>query len=144
MAHEDVVRIARQVHSTHWRLTGDEGTGDRLAAQITREWQSQVLNSFPDRCKPEHPVGNLRERIDLVDVIDGVAYEMKVSPNNDHFEFYRDVFKVIVARDNGSPYLKAFVFLCPASAAKRFSAGLRQAVLSDGARLGLSLHVEGP
>jgi hypothetical protein len=90
----------------------------------------------------EHPVArHLHERIDLVDLEHGVAYELKVSPNNDHFEFYRDIFKVLIARDNLLPQLREFCFLCPAVAARRYGRGLRKAVLDEGPRLNLVLFV---
>ena len=55
-------------------MSGDEGTGDRLAAAVTADWQSAVLSSFPGRFVAEQPVGQLRERIDLVDLVGGIAY----------------------------------------------------------------------
>ena len=141
MPHDEVIFLAREAHRNQWRMSGDEGTGDRLAAAVTADWQSAVLSSFPGRFIAEQPVGQLRERIDLVDLVGGIAYELKVSPNNDHFEFYRDIFKVLIARDNGLPQIKSFCFICPIEAARRYDNGLRRAVLSEGARLGLSLSV---
>ena len=143
MPHDKVIQFAREAHARHWRMSGDAGTGDKLAAAVTADWQKAVLASFPRQFVAEHPVGKLRERIDLVDISGGIAYELKVSPNNDHFEFYRDIFKVLVARDNGLPQLKAFCFVCPQSAASRFDHGLRKAVLAEGPRLGLMLSVAG-
>ena len=94
--HEAVVKLAREAHSSIWKMSGDESTGDKLAAKITRSWQDAVEQEFGARFRPEHPIADeLRERIDLVDLRDGVAYELKVSPNNDHSEFYRDIFKVL-------------------------------------------------
>jgi hypothetical protein len=141
MPHDEVIRLAREAHQKHWRMSGDAGTGDKLAAAVTADWQSAVVAAFPGRFVAEQPVGQLRERIDLVDLVSGVAYELKVSPNNDHFEFYRDIFKVLVARDNGLPQIKSFCFVCPLEAARRYDNGLRKAVLGEGARLGLSLSV---
>jgi hypothetical protein len=103
MPHDDVFRLAREAHQKHWHMTGDAGTGDQLAAAVTADWQSAVVAAFPGRFVAEQPVWQLREGIDLVGLISGIAYEMKVTPNNDHFEFYRDIFKVLVARDNGLP-----------------------------------------
>ncbi len=138
-----MIRLARAAHARHWRLSGDEGTGDRLAATITREWQSAVKAKFKDRFESELRIGrHLSERIDLVDLEAGVAYELKVSPNNDHFEFYRDIFKVMVARAQAVPGLRAFCFICPQQAARRYERGLRRAVLAEGERLGFKITVE--
>lgn len=142
MAHEDVIRLAREAHTKYWRMSGDAGTGDKLAATITTAWQISVRSAFPERFVAEHPIAtHLDERIDLVDLVEGIAYELKVSPNNDHFEFYRDIFKVLVARDHTLPKLKAFCFVCPREAAKRYDRGLRKTVLEWGSRLNLLLSV---
>lgn len=142
MPHNEVIRFARAAHQKHWRMSGDASTGDKLAAAVTADWQSAVVSAYPGRFVAEQAVGQLRERIDLIDLVSGIAYELKVSPNNDHFEFYRDIFKVLVARDNGLPQIRSFCFVCPLEAARRYENGLRKAVLSEGARLGLSLSVE--
>lgn len=101
MPHNLVIHFAREAHRKHWRKSFNAGTGDKLAASVTSDWQSSVLAAFPDRFVAEQAVGNLRETIDLVDLIGGIAYELIVAPYNDHFEFYRDIFKVLIARDNG-------------------------------------------
>lgn len=143
MVHESIIKLCREAHSKHWRMSGDAGTGDKLAASVTSDWQKLVLSKYPGRFSAEHPIADhLNERIDLVDLKDGIAYELKVSPNNDHFEFYRDIFKVMIARDNSTPQIKAFCFVCPEIAANRYKRGLRKAVLEEGQRLGLSLSVE--
>ena len=141
MSHDAVIRFAREAHAEHWRMGANVGAGDRMAAAVTMAWQTSVLRAYPNQYIAEQPVGELRERIDLVDIINGVAYELKVSPNNDHFEFYRDIFKVMVARDNGLPQIKSFCFVCPEEAARRYSSGLRHAVLAEGDRLGLVLSI---
>lgn len=141
MPHNQVILLAREAHKKHWRMSGDAGTGDKLAASVTSDWQSSVISAFPNRFVAEQQVGQLRERIDLVDLISGTAYELKVSPNNDHFEFYRDIFKVLIARDNGLPQIKTFCFVCPLEAAKRYEGGLRKAVLNESSRLGLSISI---
>lgn len=90
------------------------------------------------------PLGNgLRQRIDLVDKHDLVAYELKVSPNNTHFEFYRDIFKVIIARDNALPGLDHFVFITPEIGAQTLQRGLGQAVIEHDATLRLNIEVRG-
>jgi len=66
---------------------------------------------------------------------------MKVSPNNAHFEFYRDVFKAIVARDHGFKRLGRLVSMAPAVAAQKLRANLAGQVVMDAARLGLRLEI---
>ena len=125
-------------------MSGDESTGDKLAAKITSEWQEAVVQQLGSHFVPEFPVAeDLRERIDLVDTKAGVAYELKVSPNNDHMEFFRDIFKVLVAKERSLPGIQEFCFVCPEIAARRYEKGLRHAVLREGDRLGFSISVAG-
>ncbi len=137
-----VVEVARQAHRDHWRMSGDEGTGDRLAKLVTDTWQARVMAEDHHRFAVEVRIApNLRERIDVVDVTDGVAYELKVSPNNAHFEFYRDIFKVVVARDSGLTQLKRFVFLVPSAAGKKLLANMGGAIVADAPKIGLIIEV---
>lgn len=142
--HDRIVELARQAHKKHWQMSGDEGTGDRLAKTITDEWQEYVRRGEPDRFEVEVPISeNLRERIDLVDMKSGVAYELKVSPNNAHFEFYRDIFKVMIARDLRLPQLNRFVFLVPAASAKKLLASMGGVVVQVAPKLGIVIEVVG-
>ena len=107
----EVVKLAAMMHGRFWQNTGNESDGDRLASLVTKHWQQAVLDNAPKQFIQEYPVANhLNERIDLVDKENGIAYELKVSPNNTHFEFYKDIFKVVLARDNLLPHLNRFVF----------------------------------
>ena len=140
--HDLVIRTASEIHAAHWQMSGDESIGDKLARTITLKWQQQLQADAPGRFEVEYQVApHLNQRIDVVDVIAGVAFELKVSPNNVHMEFYRDIFKVILARDNRFPGLNRFVFITPARAARSLNRGMGQAVISDGERLGLSIEV---
>ena len=140
--HDLVVTAARTAHTTHWRKSGDESTGDKLAKLITDTWQRELTKSGDGRFAIEYQVADhLRERIDVVDLIAGTAYEMKVSPNNVHMEFYRDIFKVILARDNRLATLRRFVFLTPTAGAAKLNRGMGKAVTKDASRLGLSIEV---
>src|SRR5437016_7957598 len=143
MTRDEVVAAAQQAHRAHWRMTGDESEGDERADAVTKAWQDAVCRKEPRTLVAEFRVAeHLRERIDLVDTKRGIAYEMKVSPNNAHFEFYRDVFKAIVARDHGLQKLSRLVFMTPAIAAQRLRANLAGEVLRDAAtRLGLRLEI---
>jgi hypothetical protein len=115
-------------------MTGIVGEGDRRAARVTVAWQRDVVRNLGPGLVPEFGVGEgLRERIDLVDTRDLVAYELKVSPNNTHFEFYRDIFKVIIARDNALPGLGHFVFITPEEGVRRLCRDFPQAVIEHAA-----------
>src|ERR1700677_4028059 len=91
-----VVDLAREIHSKAWKNSSHVSSQTKSAQKICRDWQDAVLAHFGARFEREYPVAALNngyERIDLVDMQEGVAFELNVSPNNTHFEFYRDIFK---------------------------------------------------
>lgn len=141
---DQVVELARKAHVLHWAMTGIEGEGDRLAALVTQTWQRNAVKTLGSGLVPEFRIGEgLGERIDLVDTRDLVAYELKVSPNNAHFEFYRDIFKVIIARDNALRGLDHFVFIIPEAGARRLRRDFPRAVIQHAASLRLHVEVKG-
>jgi len=138
-----IVELARAAHRLHWAMTGIESEGDRRASLVTVAWQQDVVSRFGPNLVPEFPIGEgFGERIDLVDTQELVAYELKVSPNNTHFEFYRDIFKVIVARDNALHELNHFVFITPEIGARKLQRGLARAVIEHAANLRLKIEVK--
>jgi hypothetical protein len=141
---DKIVAAARRAHEQHWRITGDESTGDKLAALVTKTWQDAVKSSDPERFVVEFAVApHLGERIDLVDIREGIAYELKVSPNNAHFEFYRDVFKAVVAKHHTLGKLERLVFLTPGPAATKLLAGLAGQVVNGSDQLGIAIEIRG-
>ncbi|HEX8704494.1 MAG TPA: hypothetical protein VF815_37025 [Myxococcaceae bacterium] len=141
---EEIVKRAQAAHRLHWKMTGIVSEGDRRAAQVTVAWQRDVVESLGLELVPEFSIGKgLRERIDLVDTRDLVAYELKVSPNNTHFEFYRDIFKVIIARDNALPGIRHFVFITPEEGAQKLCRDFPRAVIEHAATLRLRIEVRG-
>ena len=127
---DEIVERAREAHRLYWAMTGIVSEGDRRAALVTDTWQRDVVSRFGSILVAEFPIGDgLRQRIGLVDTHELVAYELKVSPNNTHFEFYRDIFKVIIARDNALLGLDHFVFITPESGAQTLQRGFARAVM---------------
>lgn len=77
MEHDNVIRCAGEIHQTHWRMSGNESEGDGLASLITRTWQERIRQAAPTRYAVEHRIApHLKQRIDLVDLVDGIAYEL--------------------------------------------------------------------
>lgn len=141
---DEIVELARNAHRLHWAMTGIESEGDRRAARVTTTWQQDVMTRFGSYLMPEFSIGEgFGERIDLVDTQELVAYELKVSPNNTHFEFYRDIFKVIIARDNALHNLNHFVFITPEIGARKLQRGLALAVIEHASSLRLRVEVKG-
>jgi hypothetical protein len=89
-----------------------------------------VADNFRDRFRAEYSVGDgFNEKIDLVDMQDAVAYELKVSKNNTHFEFYRDIFKIAVHNAHNPRWqIKKLIFITPAEGATKLETRYGQAV----------------
>jgi hypothetical protein len=75
MTYQDVVvRLAEEAHAAHWQMSGDEGTGDKLAKLITETWQRRLQETVPGRFAVEYGIAShLKQRIDVVDPIDGIT-----------------------------------------------------------------------
>jgi hypothetical protein len=117
----DVVKLASKKHRQYWKIGSDVSEQTKSAQFVCGEWQKAVKNKFGERFSKEHSVGDgFKEKIDLVDLQDAVAYELKVSKNNTHFEFYRDIFKVAVHNKCGHCLkIKKLVFITPKEGADR-------------------------
>lgn len=144
MRTDAIVAFAQEAHRAHWVMTGNESEGDKRARLATTAWQEAAVAQFGDAVAAEFSIGDgLKERIDLVDRELGVAYELKVSPNNTHFEFYRDIFKVIIARENALAHLGRFVFITPVAGAKRLERAFAKAVVEHAKSIDLQVEIRG-
>ena len=117
----DVVELAGTKHRQSWKISSNVSTQTKAAQSVCCSWQQAVKDNFKERFSTEHPVGDgFKEKIDLVDLQDGVAYELKVSKNNTHFEFYRDIFKVTVHNAHNPCWkIKKLVFITPEEGANK-------------------------
>ena len=140
MNERDVIELAREAYRRHWQATSDESTGDKQAQRLTKAWQSSLEAAAPGRFLIEAPLGaGLGERIDVVDPVERVAFELKASGKNSHHEFYRDLFKVLVYNRRNQPPLKKFIFITEASGITRLQRGLGLAVVEFTPEVGLSV-----
>lgn len=132
----------RKVHEDYWRSNQDVSKATKAAIRITREWQDQVIAKAPHFAK-EFPVAGLGERIDLLDTTARVAYELKVSPNNTHMEFYRDVFKILAHNEASkkSDRILRLIFITPKAGATKLSRGLGQAACRISEKFGFTVEV---
>lgn len=138
---DTIVSLAKKAHRTHWRMSGQESEGDKMAATVTKEWQSSVLN-LSNEFEAEFPIEcGCNEKIDLFDTRNGIAYELKASPNNAHFEFYRDIFKVLVCNKGRKGLIKKFIFLVPGKGFKHLQRGLGKEVQKLDCNIEISIEV---
>lgn len=126
----EVVELAAMNHRLHWATGSNVSEQTKSAQSVCRKWQLAVKDNFKERFLAEFPVGEgLNEKIDLVDLADAIAYELKVSKNNTHFEFYRNIFKVMVHNEHNPRWkIKKLVFITPKKGADRLRTGYGDAV----------------
>ena len=130
LIHKDVVELAALKHRQSWKKSSNVSEQTKAAQSVCRSWQQAVADNFKERFSAEHPVGDgFKEKIDLVDLQDAVAYELKVSKNNTHFEFYRDIFKVAVHNAHNTRWqIKKLVFITPTVGANKLLTAYGKAV----------------
>lgn len=118
---KDVVKLATMKHRQSWKKSSDVSVQTKSAQSVCRSWQQAVEDNFHERFRREYRVGDgFNEKIDLVDLHDAVAYELKVSKNNTHFEFYRDIFKVAIHNAQKPRWkIKKLVFITPEQGADK-------------------------
>jgi hypothetical protein len=130
------------VHKRIWKKKQGVSAATKAAIQITREWQDKVT-SQDQRYTAEFAVAGLGEKIDLVDSTTRVAYELKVSPNNPHMEFYRDMFKVLAHNEASTPEqrLSKLVFITPPEGAARLQRGFGRVACRIAQKFGFTVEV---
>ena len=112
---DDVLKEINRIYKSHY-IKNEEKTrekGNHLTSLITKEWQSSLVVRDSKRFLKEYPVDSTnqaKQLIDLVDLENAIAYELKVSENNVHHEFYKDVFKILLANSKEFKF-KKFIFI---------------------------------
>ena len=127
---KDVVELAALKHRHSWEKSSNVSEQTKSAQWVCHSWQQAVADNFRDRFRAEYPVGDgFNEKFDLVDLQDAVAYELKVTENDTHFEFYRDIFKVAVHNAHNPRWqIKKLVFIIPTEGATQLDTRYAQAV----------------
>ena len=125
-----IVAIAKRVHCKWWRSGSNVSKQTHSSSEVCKAWQEITQDVVGKRVLAEYPVvKHGSEKFDLVDVQDRVAYELKVSENNPHHEFYRDIFKVAVHNDHNARWrIKKLVFLTPKEGARKLGSDFGAAV----------------
>jgi hypothetical protein len=139
-----IVISARKAHGQAWKRGSHVGTQTKSAIAVCQSWQNAIRKEFGDRFVPEHLCGmdGVNQKIDLVDTKERVAYELKVSPNNTHMEFYRDVFKVLVFnRRNPKNKLRKLIFITPEEGAAKLRKSFTDDVRAIAFEAGLEVEV---
>ena len=90
---KDIIGTVREIHRTYRLIDSDVSGHTKSAQRITKEWQ-RLIEGDPIRVEVVVSCSN-HETIDVVDDSTSTAYELKVSGNNPHHEFYKDIAKVL-------------------------------------------------
>lgn len=143
---DQVVALAAEAHASLWSAGSNVSAQTRKAQAICNLWQGAVTQKFSDRFQAEYGInrskGGPSQKIDLVDLEDRAAYELKSSPNNVHMEIYRDVFKALVFNErNPSECLKTLVFIAPKIGIQKLGSEFPKDVQAISSRLGLELKL---
>lgn len=141
---EIVVNLAAKEHQRGWGIGSDVSLQTKRSGAVCRAWQTAVKERFPDRFHPEHRLNKTgrSQQIDLVDLHDRVAYELKSSPNNVHMEIYRDVFKALVFNlRNPEIAVHKLVFIAPEAGLRKLKEDFPKDVKAIAQRLSLELDI---
>jgi hypothetical protein len=139
-----VIAAAKVAVDQEWTPNAAVDVATRKAQRITASLQRHLLERDRNRFEKELEVPGLKERIDVFDRIDQVTYELKVSPNNTHMEFYRDIFKVIAFnRLSPEQRIRELVFMIPEEGAAKIRQGLGFFAVKIASELGFHVSIEG-
>jgi hypothetical protein len=109
---DPVVLAAQAAFALRVRGSSDVSENTKNAQAITKSWRKAVHDLAPDRFQIEALVTpELDQKIDIIDLETGWAYEFKVSGKNAWAEFYKDVVKVLIWNEKRSKKLAGLVFI---------------------------------
>jgi hypothetical protein len=108
-----IIDSAKLIHSEFRNNNSNVQTQTKTAIEITKKWQKDIRKLYD--VEVEFLVSQNRtksEKIDIVDLEEMTAYELKVSGKNPHHEFYKDLIKILKYNcNNSSNPIEKFVFL---------------------------------
>ena len=141
-----VIALAAEAHAAIWSVGNDVSVQTKKAQAISTRWQQAVQQKFLKRFQAECGIngrkGGPSQKIDLVDLEERVAYELKSSPNNVHMEIYRDVFKTLVFNErNPAERLKTLIFIAPKTGIQKLGSDFPKDVQAISSRMGLELKL---
>ena len=139
-----IVTAAQRAFSVRLKDSSDVSENTRNAQAIAKAWRGAVYRLDPDRFQIEAMVApDLDQKIDIVDLKTGCAYEFKVSGKNAWAEFYKDIVKVIIWNQRRKKKLSSLVFITEENHGRPFlDAPMPRAYIKYLAQGGLKVSVE--
>lgn len=106
-----IIQSLREIHKKHRLKDSDVSSHTKSAQRITKEWQETVCHGEIAAEVKVTPENN--ERTDIVNHQMGIAYELKVSGNNTHHEFFKYLIKILTYNEYQleSTKIKKMVFI---------------------------------
>ncbi len=109
-----IISAVKEIHKNIKKHNEDNDVSKRTkeAQKITKIWQETVCNGTTIKSEVAISTKN-NKKIDIIDFQDKIAYELKVSGNNPHHEFYKDIMKVLVYNEyqTDNEKIKKLVFI---------------------------------
>lgn len=141
---DPIVIAAQKAFASRLRGTSDVSQHTKNAQQIAKTWRSSVHKLDPDRFQIEAMVAPaLDQKIDIVDLANGYAYEFKVSGKNAWAEFYKDVVKVIIWNRLRQRKLTRLIFITEGDSGRRhLGAPMPQAYMTHLRENGIAVDIE--
>ena len=141
---KSVVGAAQAAFAERTKGVASVSEHTKNAQAIAKAWRSAVYGLGPDRFQLEALVApELDQKIDIVDLEAGCAYEFKVSGKNAWAEFYKDVVKVIIWNEKRTKKLSGLVFITEEKFGRPFlDAPMPCAYISYLAKQGLTVRIE--
>lgn len=141
---DPVVQAAQLAFSLRLKGSADVSENTKNAQAIAKSWRRAVHDLDPERFRIEAMVApELDQKIDVVDVETGCAYEFKVSGKNAWAEFYKDIVKVIIWNERQNSKLSCLVFITEEGFGRPFlDAPMPKAYMKYLAQRSLAVRVE--
>jgi hypothetical protein len=145
MKKNDIIEPLFSLYDEHRKVYENVSDFTKSAQKITKDWQNFFKNELG--IEVEVPiVKNSKSKIDLIDCRSKpiIAYELKVSGNNPHHEFYKDVFKVMAFNKycEESMRIDKLIFVTESNGEKRLkSSDLGKEILKSG-NFDFSIEIE--
>jgi hypothetical protein len=141
---DPIVSAAQIAFSARIKGSKDVSENTKNAQAIAKAWRGAVHQLDPDRFQIEAMVSpELDQKIDVVDLKNGCAYEFKVSGKNAWAEFYKDIVKVIIWNQKRKKRLSSLVFITEQVYGRPFlDAPMPRAYIAYLSLGGLSVSVE--
>lgn len=138
-----VVEHLRKTYRELYKGGANVSLQTKASIAITKSWQNKLVAIDADRYIGEYvvnsAVGSRSHKIDLYDADEKIAYELKVSANNPHHEFYKDIFKVAFA-NRDDQIVRKLVFCCPEIAYEKLGE-LAEYAITQAPRLGFEVSI---